>query len=132
MMELLSDPQAWAALAALSVALESQGPVRAQSSPADNPIRLNARLLPFGISDVTPDAGGDARYADPARHPLPPRSEKTIGDTLSARGISWAWYSGGWNAALADGMQSSGKHAVIYNRGVSEPWRRLPDPARAA
>jgi phospholipase C len=25
----------------------------------------------------------------------------TIGDLLSASGISWAWYSGGWNAAVA-------------------------------
>jgi len=25
----------------------------------------------------------------------------TIGDRLSAQGISWAWYSGGWNDAVA-------------------------------
>src|SRR5256885_13310926 len=25
----------------------------------------------------------------------------TIGDRLSEKGVSWAWYSGGWNDALA-------------------------------
>src|SRR5262249_35591573 len=28
-----------------------------------------------------------------------------IGDTLSAKGIAWAWYAGAWNWALAYGMQ---------------------------
>jgi acid phosphatase len=30
---------------------------------------------------------------------LPPQSAPTIGDRLSAAGVSWAWYSGGWDAA---------------------------------
>ena len=36
---------------------------------------------------------------------LPPQTIKTIGDTLSAKGVSWAWYSGAWDAAVKDGMQ---------------------------
>ena len=32
---------------------------------------------------------------------LPPQTQKTIGDELSDKNISWAWYSGGWNDALA-------------------------------
>ncbi|HEX3499215.1 MAG TPA: alkaline phosphatase family protein [Stellaceae bacterium] len=32
---------------------------------------------------------------------LPPQTLPTIGDRLSAKNISWAWYSGGWNDALA-------------------------------
>lgn len=32
---------------------------------------------------------------------VPPQILPTIGDRLSEKGISWAWYSGGWNAALA-------------------------------
>jgi phospholipase C len=32
---------------------------------------------------------------------LPPQMATTIGDQLSARNISWAWYSGGWDEALA-------------------------------
>ncbi len=31
----------------------------------------------------------------------PPLTNPTIGDRLSAKGITWAWYSGGWNAARA-------------------------------
>ncbi len=32
---------------------------------------------------------------------LPPQSAKTIGDELSEKEISWAWYSGGWNDAVS-------------------------------
>jgi phospholipase C len=32
---------------------------------------------------------------------LPPQSMPTIGDRLSEKGISWAWYSGGWDDAVA-------------------------------
>ena len=54
--------------------------------------------------------------------PLPPQTAKTIGDTLSAKGVSWAWYSGGWNAALADGMQAPGvKRSIIYHRADNSP-----------
>src|SRR3954470_17886235 len=30
---------------------------------------------------------------------LPPQRGRTIGDRLSAKGIDWAWYSGGWSNA---------------------------------
>ena len=33
---------------------------------------------------------------------LPPQTHATIGDRLSEKGVSWAWYSGGWNDALAN------------------------------
>jgi phospholipase C len=32
---------------------------------------------------------------------VPNQTFATIGDRLSAKGVSWAWYSGGWNDALA-------------------------------
>ncbi len=32
---------------------------------------------------------------------LPPQQMPTIGDRLSEKNISWAWYGGGWNDALA-------------------------------
>jgi len=47
--------------------------------------------------------------------------EKTIGDTLSAKGISWAWYAGAWNAALAEGMNPPTKSRVIYSREEGSP-----------
>jgi len=37
----------------------------------------------------------------PADRLLPNQTFPTIGDRLSERKISWAWYSGGWNDALA-------------------------------
>jgi phospholipase C len=32
---------------------------------------------------------------------LPPQDMPTIGDRLSEKGVDWAWYSGGWNDAIA-------------------------------
>lgn len=33
---------------------------------------------------------------------LPPQYQATIGDRLSAKKISWAWYAGGWDNAMAE------------------------------
>ncbi|HET9654933.1 MAG TPA: alkaline phosphatase family protein [Kineosporiaceae bacterium] len=35
------------------------------------------------------------------------QNETTIGDELSAKGISWAWYSGGWNAVNSGGLSAA-------------------------
>lgn len=78
---------------------------------------VNTTQPPYQPSLALPAAGGDPRLTDPAKHTLPPQASKTIGDTLSAKGVSWAWYAGGWNAAIKDGMQPpEAKRAVIYNR----------------
>jgi acid phosphatase len=37
----------------------------------------------------------------PSERRLPPQTTPTVGDRLSERGVSWAWYSGGWNDAVA-------------------------------
>ncbi|HEX4633190.1 MAG TPA: alkaline phosphatase family protein [Gemmatimonadales bacterium] len=37
----------------------------------------------------------------PAANLVPNQTFATIGDRLSDKGISWAWYAGGWNDALA-------------------------------
>jgi len=78
---------------------------------------VNTAQPPYQPSGVPPAAGGDPRLADPSGHTLPPQTTTTIGDTLSAKGIAWAWYAGGWNAALQDGMQAPGvKRTAVYNR----------------
>jgi phospholipase C len=41
-----------------------------------------------------------ASISDPALL-MPVQTQATIGDRLSAAGVSWAWYSGGWNDAVA-------------------------------
>jgi acid phosphatase len=75
---------------------------------------VNTTQPPFQPSGAASAAGGDSRLADPAKHPLPVQDStrvRTIGDTLSAKGVDWAWYAGGWDAALAD-------RANIYNNGT--------------
>jgi phospholipase C len=78
------------------------------------PDSLKAVVGPGGqlIKDgaVTPDgylvntaypAAGPHPASTPASQLVPPLQTATIGDRLSAKGISWAWYSGGWANALA-------------------------------
>src|SRR5439155_11130592 len=69
-----------------------------------------------------PLSGVDPRGAQGHNLALPPQTAKTIGDTLSAKGIDWAWYSGGWNQALADGQQAPDvKRRIIYTREDGSP-----------
>ena len=76
---------------------------------------VNTTQPPYQPSGIPPATGGNLDLADPARHTLPPMREKSIGDTLSAKGISWAWYGGGWNAAVADGRRDpKEQRQVIY------------------
>ena len=71
---------------------------------------VNTVQPPYQPSAVPPAPGGDQRFADPAKHPLLPQTQATIGDLLSEKGIDWVWYAQGWDAALAD-------RGVIYNTG---------------
>jgi phospholipase C len=62
---------------------------------------INTMQPPFQPSSVKPAKGGDPRYADPDDPSvLPPQGMLTIGDLLSGKGVSWAWYAGAWQAAL--------------------------------
>ena len=81
---------------------------RWQNAPDAVRIKLaaNGTLLRDGA--VTPDGYlVNTAYSAIGPHPaktkpdelVPPLTNPTIGDRLSARGISWAWYSGGWGAA---------------------------------
>jgi acid phosphatase len=83
---------------------------------------VNTTQPPYQPSGVPPEAGGDPDLTDPqgtplSGVPLPPQQATTIGDTLSAKGVDWVWYAGGWNLALADGRRpASAKRTVIYSR----------------
>jgi acid phosphatase len=60
---------------------------------------------PSGNKPAATDA--DYLYADPDNATtLPPQTEATIGDALDAKHVNWIWYSGSWDAALADGRRS--------------------------
>jgi phospholipase C len=62
---------------------------------------VNTMQPPYQPSQNAPWPGGDPAYADPSKPTtLPPQTEQTIGDLLSAKGVSWAWYGGAWQATL--------------------------------
>jgi phospholipase C len=90
---------------------------------------VNTSQPPYQPSGVPPAPGGNPDYANPAGAagspfgvPAPAFKDRTIGDTLSAKGVSWAWYAGGWDAALADGRQDPGtRRSVIYTRSPASP-----------
>jgi acid phosphatase len=68
---------------------------------------VNTMQPAYQPSGNTP-AGGDSDYlyADPDNATtLPPQTQATIGDALDAKQIHWSWYSGSWDAALADGRR---------------------------
>ncbi len=75
---------------------------------------INTIQPPYQPSLVAHAPGGDPRFADPSKYPLPPIDAPTIGDRLSDKGVSWIWYSGAWNQALADSsLPGSGARGVI-------------------
>ncbi|TWI49727.1 acid phosphatase [Pseudoduganella flava] len=64
---------------------------------------VNTMSPPYQPSYVRPAPGGDPLHADPLdASVLPPQTYDTIGDLLSKKGVSWAWYAGAWQAALDD------------------------------
>lgn len=85
--------------------------------PGDGYRAVNTMQPSFQPSGNAPPAGAtDLRYANPAAsNTLPVQTQTTIGDQLSARGVSWAWYATSWDAAVADGSQpSTSARTVIY------------------
>jgi acid phosphatase len=62
---------------------------------------VNTMAPPYQPTWVRPAPGGDPAYGNPEDSSLlPPQSYDTIGDLLSRKGVSWAWYGGAWQAAL--------------------------------
>ncbi len=105
--------------------------VKRKESPAsvlNGPVQVfDGRISPDGYtvntaqpayqpSGIAPASRNALDFANSAMQPVPPLKDKTIGDTLSAKGVSWTWYAGGWNAATADGRRDpQGKRSVIYS-----------------
>jgi acid phosphatase len=69
------------------------------------------------------NVGNHALFANPAAATtVPPiQTQKTIGDFLTAKGIDWAWYAGGWAAAAGNPYpydpttNTFGTSTTIYN-----------------
>jgi len=55
----------------------------------------------FLVNTAYPASGPHPTGLVPGTRLVPPLQTATIGDRLSAKGISWAWYAGGWSDALA-------------------------------
>ena len=63
---------------------------------------VNTMQPAYQPSNVAAPASDAAKlYADPnSASTLPPQTQKNIGDLLSGKGVSWAWYAGAWNSTL--------------------------------
>jgi phospholipase C len=88
---------------------------------------VNTSQPPYQPSGIAPANAATLELADPAGNksmglPVPPQTRATIGDTLSSKGVSWAWFAGGYNQALADGKQPPEiKRKVIYTSQAPSP-----------
>ncbi len=66
-------------------------------------LRRDGLVTPDGYAVNTGVEGAAAphRPGTPPERLLPPQTFPTIGDRLSEAGVDWAFYAGGWDAALA-------------------------------
>lgn len=65
---------------------------------------VNTMQPPYQPSGNGPAADGDKALADPSKPTtLPPQTEPTIGDLLSLKHVTWAWYGGAWQDVLDNG-----------------------------
>jgi phospholipase C len=81
-----------------------------RDAPADQRAQLDAAGFLVRDGRVTPDRFVvNTSFTVNTPHPasaepktlVPNQTQPTIGDRLSQKGISWAWYAGGWRDALA-------------------------------
>lgn len=68
-----------------------------KSSSGDGVVTPDGFVVNTAFTVNTPHP---ASIVDPALL-VPSQTSPTIGDRLTDKGVSWAWYSGGWNDALA-------------------------------
>lgn len=81
------------------------------NAPVSKIAKLDARGMMVTDGSVTPDGYAvNTNFTVNNPHPanvtdasqlVPNQTQPNIGDRLSAQNVSWAWYSGGWNDALA-------------------------------
>ncbi len=55
----------------------------------------------YAVNTLYPRGGPFPKQATDPSFLVPPQDQPNIGDRLTAKGVSWAWYSGGWNDAVA-------------------------------
>jgi phospholipase C len=74
-----------------------------QIDPATGRILKDPDVTPEGYAVATIQPHYPPFDPEKARHgQLPPQTAPTLGDRLSERKVNWAWYSGGWDDAVAE------------------------------
>jgi phospholipase C len=117
---------------------------RYENAPADMVAKLDGAGMMVKDGAITPDGYAvntvqsrfqphNAAITDPAKL-LPPQTMPTIGDRLSEKGITWAWYSGGWDDALAGHPDPTFQfhhqpfaYFAKYGDGTAEKAKHLKD-----
>lgn len=99
----------------------TKGPVKIASNTQVTPdgFAVNTSQPPYQPSGIAPTPGGNPALADPPGTKImgpamAPLTSPTIGDALTAKGIDWAWFAGGFNAASEDGPRPLADRKVIY------------------
>jgi phospholipase C len=83
--------------ASLLAVLDSSGvPVKDDAGVHNGPLTPDGYVIGTLQPYNTPHAA-----SAPAAQLVPPQTFPTIGDELTAAGVDWAWYAGGWNDAVA-------------------------------
>ncbi len=93
----------WLACACTPVWPDAPDSVVAKLDENGSPLISDAKVTPDGFvvgTAYTVNSPHPPTVTDPSLL-LPNQTFPTIGDRLTDRGISWAWYAGGWNDALA-------------------------------
>jgi acid phosphatase len=83
---------------------------------------VNTIQPPYQPSANKPAPGGNPALADLQKPTtLPPQQEQTIGDLLTAKGVTWAWYAGAWQATL-DGKNGVPVPNFQYHHRARPDW----------
>jgi acid phosphatase len=94
---------------------------------------VNTMQPPYQPSGNAPASGGDPLYADPTKpNTLSPQTASNIGDLLTAKGVTWAWYAGAFQGTLDHTAPAS-----VFFQYHHQPFNYYADlapgtPARAA
>jgi phospholipase C len=85
----------------------------------------------FAVNTIQPTYQPFAPGTADARK-LPPQAEPTIGDRLSAKGVDWAWYSGGWSNAAGNVDEPGWTNGTAPALPTATNPKPCPDPAAFA
>ncbi|HEU5047845.1 MAG TPA: alkaline phosphatase family protein [Rickettsiales bacterium] len=90
----------------------------------------------YAINTIQPFSWPYDRRVEDERRRLPLQKMPTIGERLNAKHIDWAWYSGGWNDAVAGNPSKLFEYHhqpftyfADYAHGTKERWLHLKDEA---